>query len=171
MLRPVYRHGLALQTRRLLAEVEVQDVLWHPSAPRDLVVVKVLDPDFPSGPQELTVVSEPLWRKGDRALLLRLGCRVPKNLKRFQGLFKELLGAALARCQGAMEGPIDVKGVASHGLLLPFSEQGLEKADDLEALEAASRAFPLSRAYNKPYIYIYIYIYYLGVENAAAVGD
>ena len=112
--------------------------MWHPSAPRDLVVVQVADPDFPDGPC-LPVVSEPLWRKGDRALLLRLGARVPRNLARFEGLFRELVGASLARCQGAMEGPFDVQGVRSHGLLLPFSQQGLEKAEMLEALEA--RAF------------------------------
>lgn len=127
-----------MKERQLLAEVEVLSVALHPSKPRDLVVVQVTDPDFPDAPP-LPVVTEPLWCTGDKALLLQVGCRVPKNVARFQGLFRELAGAALAKNQGAMEGPLKVAGVESMGLLLPWpgsARKREQREKDLERLEA-----------------------------------
>eukprot|EP00913_Durusdinium_trenchii_P015774 g14824.t1 len=136
-----------VKQRRLLAEVEVLSVSLHPLKPRDLVVLEVTDPDFPDGPP-LPVVSEPLWQTGDKALLMQVGCRVPQNVARFQGLFRELAGAALARKEGAMEGPLKLAGVDSMGLLLPYSAEGLQRQKDLERLEVFQSRVALQLAYS-----------------------
>eukprot|EP00930_Biecheleria_cincta_P003622 TRINITY_DN104554_c0_g1_i1.p1 TRINITY_DN104554_c0_g1~~TRINITY_DN104554_c0_g1_i1.p1 ORF type:complete len:584 (-),score=114.12 TRINITY_DN104554_c0_g1_i1:112-1863(-) len=106
--------------RQLVAEVEILALGRHPKKPKELQIAEVTDPDFP-GERVQLVLEANRWSVGDRGLLLQVGCIVPRKVAEFGGLFKELAGAALASTKGCLEGPLDMAGTASQGLLIPLS--------------------------------------------------
>ncbi|CAJ1381115.1 unnamed protein product [Effrenium voratum] len=118
--------------RKLLAEVEVLEVIQHPRKP-ELALVEVTDPDFPEGPPLPVAAEAERWKVGDKAALMQVGSQVPKAAP-VQGLLRQLAGAALARSRGAMEGPLDLAKLPSVGLLFPVG--ACEEPQPLEAFQS-----------------------------------